>query len=73
MDFQRIVRSLAIMTTISSYFIGSILMGIIAGRWLDNHFGTGGLFLAGGLLLGIGAAVTGIYYAVRRFLKDDSS
>lgn len=69
--FRRIVKSLALMTTISSYFIGSIVIGVFGGNWLDNYFNTGGLFLICGLLLGLGAAFSGIYYVVRRFLGED--
>ncbi|MFD1637878.1 AtpZ/AtpI family protein [Evansella tamaricis] len=69
--FRGFVKALALMTTISSYFVGSILVGILGGRWLDKQFDTGSLYLVTGLLLGLGAAVTGIFFAIRQFLGDD--
>ncbi|MDQ0257191.1 F0F1-type ATP synthase assembly protein I [Evansella vedderi] len=71
--FRQVVRLLALMSTISSYFVGSVLVGIFGGRWLDKQFDTGTTFLIIGLLLGIGTAVTGIYYAIRRFLGGDQT
>lgn len=66
--FRQYVKSFALMSTISSYFVGSVLVGIFGGRWLDQQFGTEVVFLVTGLLLGIGTAVTGIYFTIRRFL-----
>ncbi|SDZ45651.1 Putative F0F1-ATPase subunit Ca2+/Mg2+ transporter [Evansella caseinilytica] len=71
--FRQTVKAFALMTTISSYFTGAILIGIFGGRWLDNHFGFQGLFLIIGFLLGLGTAVMGIYYAIRQFLGGGSS
>ncbi|MGJ9384722.1 AtpZ/AtpI family protein [Salipaludibacillus sp. CF4.18] len=65
---RSVVKALALMTTISSYFIGSIVIGVFAGIWLDNYFNTSGVFLIVGFFLGLGTAVMGIYYAVRKFL-----
>lgn len=71
--FRKIARAIALYSSISSYFVGSILIGIFSGRWLDNYFETNSLFLIIGFLFGLGAAIMGIYYAIKQFLGDDSS
>ena len=70
---RHVVKALALMTTISSYFIGSIVIGVFAGYWLDDYFGSGGIFLLLGFFLGLGTAVMGIYYVIRQFLGGDRS
>ncbi|MBU9724374.1 MULTISPECIES: AtpZ/AtpI family protein [Bacillaceae] len=70
--FQGFLKAFALMTTISSYFVGSVLLGIFIGRWLDKQFHTEVAFLVTGLLLGLGVAVTGIIIAIRRFLGGSS-
>ncbi|WP_096437611.1 AtpZ/AtpI family protein [Alteribacter populi] len=67
-----IVRKMALVSTISSYFIGSIVVGVFAGRWLDKHYETGGLLIALGFLCGLGAAIYGIFQVLKRFLGEDS-
>ncbi|MGQ0418075.1 AtpZ/AtpI family protein, partial [Bacillus sp. HC-TM] len=42
--------------------VGSILVGIFGGQWIDNKVGTFPLFLIIGLLLGLG---TGVYAMIR--------
>ena len=43
------------------FFIGgSIVLGVLAGLWLDNKFGTNWLWLPG-LILGIVVAFYGVY------------
>jgi len=43
------------------FFIGgSIMLGVLAGLWLDNKFGTNWLWLPG-LILGIVVAFYGVY------------
>ena len=43
------------------YVAGSILLGVIAGLWLDNKFDTKPLFVVAGLILGIIVAGYGVY------------
>ncbi|ADU32306.1 AtpZ/AtpI family protein [Evansella cellulosilytica] len=71
--FRSTVKALALMTTMSSYLVGSILVGVFTGRWADNRFDGDGLFIGLGVLLGIGTAITGIYFAIRKFLGEESS
>lgn len=63
------------MSTISAYFIGSIVIGIFAGIWLENRYEADGLFLVAGLLIGLATAVFGIYRVIRQYMEDgdDSS
>lgn len=68
---RQTMRALALMSTISSYLIGSILIGLFGGRWLDNYFGTNSIFLIIGLFLGIGTGAYGVISAVKHFLGED--
>jgi ATP synthase protein I len=70
--YQPIMRAFALMTTISSYIIGAILLGVFGGRWLDQYFGTNGIFLLLVLLAGLGAAMYGIYSAVTKFTEGEN-
>ena len=40
---------------------GFIVVGLFGGRWLDQQFGTGPLFLMLGLLLGLASSVYILY------------
>lgn len=70
---RQVIKAMALMTTISSYFIGSIVLFVFGGMWADNYFGSEGIFLLLGFFLGLGTAVAGIYLAIRRFLGGGSS
>ncbi|OIJ21794.1 AtpZ protein [Anaerobacillus alkalidiazotrophicus] len=69
--FRQTMRALALMSTISSYLVGSTLLGIFGGRWLDGYFGTQSTFLIIGLLVGIGTGTYGVFQVVRHFLGDN--
>ncbi|MFC1915294.1 AtpZ/AtpI family protein [Chloroflexota bacterium] len=44
------------------FFIGgSILLGVVAGRWLDSKFNTEPVLVIVGLVLGIAVAFYGVY------------
>lgn len=68
--FKQTARAIALMSTISSYLVGSILVGLFGGRWLDHYFGTNSVFLIIGLFLGIGTGSYGVIQAVRHFLQS---
>lgn len=68
--FRQTVRAIALMSTISSYLLGSILVGVFGGRWLDNYFETKSLFLIIGLFLGIGTGAFGVIMVVKHFFKE---
>lgn len=56
------IKAYALMSGILAQLVGSILIGIFGGQWIDNKVGTFPLFLIIGLLLGLG---TGVYAMIR--------
>ena len=55
---------LALVTQLGLTLVFSIVLGLLAGRWIDSHFGTGPwgtLILA---LVGISAGIVGVYRLV---------
>jgi F0F1-type ATP synthase assembly protein I len=59
------LQAMALMSAILSQLVGSILIGIFAGRWLDQKVGTEPLFLILGLLIGLAAGI----YAMLRLIQ----
>ncbi|MEW9500837.1 AtpZ/AtpI family protein [Jeotgalibacillus marinus] len=59
---RRPYRAMALYSAILSQLAGSMLVGLFAGRWLDQKWNTEPLFLIMGLVLGLG---TGIYAMLR--------
>jgi ATP synthase protein I len=70
---RQLMKAFALMTTISSYLVGAILIGVFGGRWIDDQFNGGGIFLVLGMLVGLATAIYGIYKAVQQFMGEDSS
>lgn len=62
------LRAYALMTGILSNLVGSILVGIFLGRWVDRLWDTEPLFLIIGLLLGLAAGVYATIRLVNHFL-----
>jgi F0F1-type ATP synthase assembly protein I len=52
------------------FIAGSIVLGVVAGRWLDSKLGSEPLWLIVGLFLGIAVAVYGVYAMLRPFLNN---
>ncbi len=53
------------------WFIGiSILLGVLAGLWLDSKFSTKPLFVIGGLLLGVTVAGYGFYQMLLPLIRN---
>ncbi|HAQ06057.1 MAG TPA: hypothetical protein DCR24_00385 [Bacillus bacterium] len=59
-------RAMALMSSILSTLVGSILIGIFTGRWADRHFETEPVFMIIGLMLGLSVGV----YALIRTVND---
>ncbi|SCC26988.1 Putative F0F1-ATPase subunit Ca2+/Mg2+ transporter [Fictibacillus enclensis] len=57
---RRPYKAMALMSSILSVLVGSILLGLFGGKWLDGHMGTSPLFLIIGLFIGLGAGVYGM-------------
>ncbi len=49
-----------------------IVIGVLAGLWLDGRFETSPIFLLGGTLLGVVTAFYGMYKLMAPFLQDSS-
>jgi ATP synthase protein I len=64
-------QAMALMSAILSQLVGSILIGIFLGRWLDDVIGTEPLFLIIGLLIGLAAGTYAMLHLVRRFFTGD--
>jgi ATP synthase protein I len=52
------------------YVAGAIILGVIGGRWLDNKYGTGSLWVIIGLIVGLFVAVYGSYLMLKPFLQN---
>ncbi|MBD1383468.1 AtpZ/AtpI family protein [Metabacillus arenae] len=55
-------QAMALMSAILAQLVGSTLIGIFAGKWVDEYFLTEPLFLIIGLLIGL---TTGVYAMLR--------
>lgn len=64
-------QAMALMSAILSQLVGSILIGIFSGRWLDRTFGTEPLFLIFGLLIGLAAGVYAMLRLIQHFFSGD--
>ncbi|WP_210364414.1 AtpZ/AtpI family protein [Bacillus sp. REN3] len=64
-------QAMALMSAILSQLVGSILIGIFSGRWLDRSFGTEPLFLIFGLLIGLAAGVFAMLRLVQHFFSGE--
>jgi ATP synthase protein I len=64
-------QAMALMSAIVSQLVGSILIGIFAGRWVDKHWGTEPIFLIIGLLLGLSAGVYSMLLSIRKFYSGE--
>ena len=54
------------------YVAVCIVLGVLAGLWLDNKFETSPIFLLAGTLLGVVTAFFGMYKLMAPFLKDSA-
>lgn len=59
------------LTGIGFYIAGSIILGIVGGRWLDDKYNTSPLWLIVGLILGIVVAIYGTYSMFKPFLENN--
>ncbi|AOM81575.1 AtpZ/AtpI family protein [Salisediminibacterium beveridgei] len=67
---RQLVRAFALMTTISAYFTGPVLLGVFGGLWLESRYDGSGLYLVGGMLLGLVTGIFGIFRVIRQFYRD---
>lgn len=55
------------------FVAGSIILGIVGGRWLDSKFNSEPLWLIIGLLLGIVVAFFGVYAMLRPLMNGNNN
>ena len=58
------------LTGIGFYVAGSIILGILGGRWLDNKLDSEPVWIIVGLILGIVVAFYGVYTMLRPFIDN---
>lgn len=65
------LQAMGLMSAILSQLVGSTLIGVFTGRWLDRFFHTTPLFLIVGLLLGLALGVYAMLRLVHHFFSGD--
>ncbi|WP_349408827.1 AtpZ/AtpI family protein [Pseudalkalibacillus sp. SCS-8] len=70
-DKRSPLYSMALMSGILSQMVGSILVGVFGGIWLDRTFGTGPFLMIIGLFLGLAAGVYGTIKLIQRFFGEE--
>ncbi|KAA9027827.1 AtpZ/AtpI family protein [Niallia endozanthoxylica] len=68
---RRPFKAIALMSAILSQLVGTILVGIFLGRWLDGLIGTEPLFLILGLLAGLAAGIIAIFRTIQLFYREN--
>ena len=63
--------AMGLMSAILSQLVGSILIGIFVGRWLDRLIGTEPLFLILGLFLGMTAGIFAMTSLIKHFFQEN--
>jgi ATP synthase protein I len=64
-------QAMGLMSAILSQLVGSVLIGIFIGRWLDRAAGTEPLFLIIGLLMGLSAGVYAMLRLIQHFFTGE--
>lgn len=65
------LQAMALYSAILSQLVGSVLIGLFTGMWLDEQFGTAPLFLIIFLLAGLALGVWAMLQTVRKFESGD--
>lgn len=72
-DKRRVIKAITLVSTISTQFAASVVIGFLAGRYADRMWGTDPWLMLVGLLLGLLSGFYSIYYVVTSFEKEDNS
>jgi ATP synthase protein I len=64
-------QAMAFMSAIVSQLVGSILVGVFGGKWIDKKFHTDPIFLVIGLLLGLAAGVYAMLRLSRQYFSEE--
>ncbi|MGL4819817.1 MAG: AtpZ/AtpI family protein [Bacilli bacterium] len=62
------MKTMVLTTTVASQVVGTTVLGILGGKWLDNRLETFPIFMIIGLFLGLVAGVYSLYYTLKRYL-----
>ncbi|WP_243291973.1 AtpZ/AtpI family protein [Bacillus sp. FJAT-47783] len=65
------LQAMALMSVILSQLVGSTLIGIFAGRWLDDRFHSSPFFLIIGLLIGLAAGIYAMLRLVQHYFSGE--
>ncbi|MFJ8065567.1 AtpZ/AtpI family protein [Psychrobacillus sp. NPDC096426] len=68
---RRPLQGIALYSAILSQLVGSILIGIFTGMWIDKTYGTTPVFLVICLLLGLLTCVTALITTIRKYDSGD--
>jgi F0F1-type ATP synthase assembly protein I len=63
------VRSIGALSTVGLSFVLAIVLGALAGWWLDRWFGTSPLFFFIGFAFGLAAGVLNVVRVARQTIK----
>ena len=64
-------KAMALTSAIISQLVGSILIGVFSGKWIDSKLQTDPLFLITGLLIGLAFGVIGLVYLLKDQIQGD--
>jgi len=67
---RKLFSSMGLVTGLGLSAVGSLLVGVLLGLFVDRMLHTAPLFLIIGILLGLAAATIGVYRLVMQELKD---
>jgi ATP synthase protein I len=69
---QHPLKAMALMSSILAQLVGSILIGIFLGRWIDTYFDWPvPVFMIIGLLLGLFTGIYGTLKLIKQFTPGD--
>ncbi|ANB59042.1 F0F1-ATPase subunit family protein [Anoxybacillus sp. B7M1] len=65
------LQAIGLMSGIVSQLVGSILIGIFGGKWIDEKLGTEPIFLVVGLLIGLAAGIYAMFRLIRQYFPEE--
>ncbi|QKX52584.1 AtpZ/AtpI family protein [Planococcus glaciei] len=65
------LQAMVLYSSILSQLVGSVLIGLFTGMWLDERFGTAPLFLIVGLFAGLAIGIWAMLQTIRKFDSGD--
>ncbi|MBC7105130.1 MAG: AtpZ/AtpI family protein [Firmicutes bacterium] len=71
--WRSVLNAFALASIISAELAGSLVVGVLAGQYLDKRWHTGPWLMVAGLFLGLAAGVLGVYRTLTRFFGGKES